>query len=48
MRSIGVNVVIVGDCCASVSQESHDSALTTALPFLPTVTTLEEAVEALS
>ncbi|MBQ11740.1 MAG: hydrolase [Planctomyces sp.] len=44
----GYNVVIVGDCCASVSQEAHDSALTTALPFLTTITTLEETVDALS
>ena len=44
----GYNVVIVGDCCASVSQEAHDSALTTALPFLTTITTSEEAVAALS
>jgi nicotinamidase-related amidase len=44
----GYNVVIVGDCCASGSQEAHDSALTTALPFLTTITTSEEAVAALS
>jgi nicotinamidase-related amidase len=44
----GYNVVIVGDCCASVSQEAHDSALTTALPFLTTITTSEEAVAALN
>jgi nicotinamidase-related amidase len=43
----GYNVVVVGDCCASVSQEAHDSALTTALPFLATVTTLDEVTAAL-
>ncbi len=44
----GYNVVIVGDCCASMSQEAHDSALNTALPFLTTITTSEEAIAALS
>lgn len=43
----GYNVVVVGDCCASVSQEAHESALTTALPFLATVTTLDEVTAAL-
>ena len=36
----GYNVVVVGDCCASVSQVAHDSSLTTALPFLATISTL--------
>ena len=44
----GYNVIIVGDCCASMSQEAHDAALTTALPFLTTITTAEEAIAALS
>ena len=44
----GYNVVVVGDCCASMSQEAHDSALNTALPFLATVTTSEEAIAALA
>ncbi len=44
----GYNVVIVGDCCASMSQEAHDAALNTALPFLTTITTSEEAIAALS
>ena len=43
----GYNVVVVGDCCASMSQEAHDSALTTALPFLATLTTSDEAAVAL-
>ena len=38
----GYNVVIVADCCASLSQESHDAALNTSLPFLSTITSLEE------
>ena len=38
----GYNVMIVGDCCASMSQESHDAALKTSLPFLSTITSLEE------
>ena len=44
----GYNVVVVSDCCASVSQEAHDAALTTVMPFLATVTTLEETLAALS
>ena len=43
----GYNVVIVGDCCASGSQEAHDSALTTALPFLATISNLDEVITAL-
>ena len=43
----GYNVIVIGDCCASASQEIHDSALSTTLPFLVTVTTSEEAIEAL-
>ena len=43
----GYNVVIVGDCCASMSQESHDAALNTSLPFLATITELEEIIAAL-
>ena len=44
----GYNVVIVGDCCASLSQEAHDAALTTALPFLATISNSDEVVAALS
>ncbi len=44
----GYNVFIVGDCCASLSQEAHDAALNIALPFLTTITTSEEAITALS
>ncbi len=43
----GYNAIVIGDCCASASQEIHDSALSTTLPFLVTVTTSEEAIEAL-
>lgn len=43
----GYNVIVVGDCCASMSQEAHESALTTALPFLATITTLDEVTAAL-
>ena len=43
----GYNVVIVGDCCASLSQELHDAALTTALPFLATISNLDEVTVAL-
>jgi nicotinamidase-related amidase len=44
----GYNVVIVGDCCASMSQEAHDASLNTSLPFLSTISTLEEALDALA
>ena len=43
----GYNVVIVGDCCASVSQEAHDASLTTSLPFLSTISNLDEVLAAL-
>ena len=43
----GYNVVIVGDCCASMSQEYHDAALKTSLPFLTTISGLEEIAAAL-
>ena len=43
----GYDVVIVGDCCASLSQEVHDAALTTSLPFLATIFNLDEVVAAL-
>ena len=44
----GYNVVIVGDCCASGSQETHDAALNTTLPFLSTISNLDEVIAALS
>ena len=44
----GYSVFIVGDCCASMSQEAHDAALSIALPFLATITTSEEVITALS
>ena len=43
----GYNVVIVGDCCASVNQEAHDASLTVALPFLSTISNSEEVTAAL-
>ena len=43
----GYNVVIVGDCCASASQETHDAALNTTLPFLSTISNLDEVTAAL-
>jgi nicotinamidase-related amidase len=43
----GYNVVIVGDCCASATQEAHESALTTTLPFLTTISKSEEVLAAL-
>ncbi len=43
----GYNVVIVGDCCASASQEIHDAALSTTLPFLSTISNLDEVIAAL-
>lgn len=45
---LGFNTVVVGDCCASVNQEAHDASLTTALPFLCTITSLDEVVAGLS
>ena len=44
---LGFNTIVVGDCCASMSQEAHDAALNTALPFLATISNLEEVVAAL-
>ena len=44
---MGFNTIVIADCCASMSQEAHDSALTTALPFLATISNLEEVVAAL-
>lgn len=44
---MGFNTIIVGDCCASMSQEAHDASLNTALPFLATISNLEEVVAAL-
>ena len=43
----GYNVVIVGDCCASASQETHDVTLNTTLPFLSTISNLDEVIAAL-
>lgn len=44
---LGYDTIIVGDCCASVNQEAHDASLTTALPFLCTISDLEEVTAAL-
>ena len=43
----GYNVVVVADCCASMSQEAHDAALSVALPFLATISGSEEVAAAL-
>ncbi len=43
----GYNVVIVADCCASASQEAHNAALNTTLPFLSTISNLDEVIAAL-
>ncbi len=43
----GYNVVIVGDCCASASQETHDVTLNTTLPLLSTISNLDEVIAAL-
>ena len=45
---LGYNTVVVGDCCASMNQEAHDSSLTTALPFICTISSLEEVMSGLS
>ncbi len=43
----GYDVMIVQDCCASMSLEAHEVALKTALPFLVTIITSEEVMAAL-
>ena len=44
---MGYETIVVGDCCASMNQEAHDASLTTALPFLCTISDLEEVTAAL-
>ena len=44
---LGYDTIVVGDCCASMTQEAHDSSLNTALPFLCTVSNLDEVSAAL-
>ena len=44
---LGYNTIVVGDCCTSMSQEAHEASLGTALPFLCTVSNLEEVTAAL-
>ena len=44
---LGYNTIVVGDCCASMSHEAHDSSLNTVLPFLCTISNLNEVTEAL-
>jgi len=44
---LGYNTIVVGDCCASMSQEAHDASLNTALPFLCTISNLDEVKAAL-
>ncbi len=43
----GYNLVVVGDCCAAGSQEIHDATLSTTLPFLSTISNLDEVIAAL-
>jgi nicotinamidase-related amidase len=45
---LGYNIIVVGDCCTSMSQEAHDASLSTALPFLCTVSNLDEVMTALT
>ena len=45
---LGYNTVVVGGCCASMNQEAHDSSLITALPFICTISSLEEVMSGLS
>jgi len=45
---LGYDTIVVGDCCASMSQEAHDSSLNTALPFLCTVSNFDEVSAALT
>ena len=44
---LGYNTIVVGDCCTSMNQEAHEVSLGTTLPFLCTVSTLEEVTSAL-
>ena len=44
---LGYNTIVVGDCCTSMSQEAHEASLGTALPFLCTVSNLQEVTAAL-
>ncbi len=44
---MGYETIVVSDCCASLNQEAHDASLTTALPFLCTISNLEEVTAAL-
>lgn len=41
---LGYEVVVVRDCCNSVSQEMHEAALSTALPMLATIAESAEVV----
>ena len=44
---LGYNTIIVEDCCTSMNQEAHEASLGNTLPFLCTVSTLEEVTSAL-
>ena len=45
---LGYEVVVLSDCCTSVSDEMHDAALRTSLPHLATIVESEEVISALS
>ena len=44
---LGYDTIVVSDCCASMNQEAHDASLNTVLPFLCTISNLDEVTEAL-
>lgn len=45
---LGYRVVVVGDACASNTEENHAFAVNTILPTLATVASVEEVVQALA
>jgi nicotinamidase-related amidase len=45
---LGYEVIIVRDCCTSVSDEMHETALKTSLPHLATIVASDEVEAALA
>jgi nicotinamidase-related amidase len=45
---LGYEVAVLRDCCVSVSDEMHEAALSTALPFLATITDSDEVMAVVS
>jgi nicotinamidase-related amidase len=45
---LGYEVLVVRDCCTANSEEAHEAALNTSLPFLATFTDSDEVIAALS